>query len=324
MDEASGRSVVAETHMVKRFKRSAAGDDEQLPSDIRTLPSLRRTLDYLFNEVIAGDAALASVHKFVWDRSRSVRNDFSIQQVSKHEDVKIAVECFERIARFHILSLHQLSNPENIEGEQFDAHQDREQLNNTMLSLMYYYNDYRDIINFPNESEFRAYLVLFELQALQPDLDDRLQSWPVDMLENGRVKTAYSLYAAASNTVFEQGPLRPLAPFAVAQSNAGSFWTLLCSGAVSYLMGCVAEMYFAQVRFNALNNLWKSIKGASTGQQSKNKDWTLSELTSFLGFDTETAAQNFCETFGLRLGENEHGEKYLDATVALSALNSMS
>src|SRR5271163_3078455 len=128
--------------MVKRFRRSAAGYDEQLPSDIRTPATLQKTLDYLLGTVVGGGEKLASIHKFVWDRTRGIRNDFSIQQVSKDDDVRIAVDCFERITRFHILSLHQLSNPDNLAGENFDAHQEREQLNNALLSLMYYYDDH--------------------------------------------------------------------------------------------------------------------------------------------------------------------------------------
>lgn len=309
--------------MVKRFKRSAAGDDEQLPSDIRTLSTLKKTLDYLIDDVVGGEERLASIHKFVWDRTRSIRNDFSIQQVSKEPDVKIAVECFERIARFHIISLHQLSNPDNLDGENFDAFQDREQLNNTMLSLMYYYDDYRGKISFPNEPEFRAYLILFELQSLQPDLDERLQAWPEYLLKEGRVKVAHQLYAAASNTIFEQGPLRPTIPFPIAQSNAGTFWRLIRSDTVSYLMACVAEMYFSQVRFTALENIWRSAKSASAAQQSKNRDWNLTELTNFLAFDTENQTVEFCEAFELTFAETGEGERYLDFTTSIASLDSM-
>ncbi|KAI9873494.1 MAG: hypothetical protein M1823_007906, partial [Watsoniomyces obsoletus] len=122
--------------MVKRFRRSAAGYDEQLPSDIRTPETLKRTMDYLVDSVVGGPERLAVVHKFVWDRTRAIRNDFSIQQVSKEEDVLLAVDCYERIARFHIMSMHQLCKPENLrDGENFDFFQEREQLNNTLLSL---------------------------------------------------------------------------------------------------------------------------------------------------------------------------------------------
>src|SRR5271155_4971486 len=264
--------------MIKRFRRSAAGYDEQLPSDIRTPATLKATLDYLLDKVVGGEERLASVQKFVWDRTRGIRNDFSIQQVSKDEDVKIAVDCFERIARFHILSLHMLSNPENLhEGENFDAHQEREQLNNTLLSLIYYYDDYRHKIPFPNEAEIRAYCIIFELQSQHPDLEDRMQSWPMALLEDGRVRTAFRLFSAAGNTIFDQGPLRPIKPSSIAQGNAGTFWKILHSKAVSYLMACVAEIYFNQVRFTALEGLWRSAKSSPASVQARTQDWTLPE-----------------------------------------------
>ncbi|KAI1612236.1 SAC3/GANP/Nin1/mts3/eIF-3 p25 family-domain-containing protein [Exophiala viscosa] len=311
----TGRDVPSEARMVKRFRRSAAGYDEQLPSDIRTPATLRRTLDYLLDKLIGGDERLATIHKFVWDRTRGIRNDFSIQQVTNVDDVKIAVDCYERIARFHILSLHQLSNPDNLwEGENFDAHQEREQLNNTLLSLLYYYDDNRQRIDFPNEAEFRAYCIIFEFQSQHPDLEDRMQAWPSSLLKDGRVQTALKLYTAAGNALFDQGPLRPTEPFAIAQSNTGSFWNVLSSKAVPYIMACVAEIYFAHVRYAALDALWRSCKSAPAAQQARSRDWSLNEVTAFLGFDTEEETKDFCAAFELYFGTDEKGEEYLDAT----------
>lgn len=304
-----------EARMVKRFRRSAAGYDEQLPSDIRTPTTLKMTLDYLLDDIIGGGERLASIHKFVWDRTRGIRNDFSIQQVTKKEDVRTAVECLERIARFHILALHQLSNPENLVGEQFDAHQDREQLNNTLLSLIYYYDDNRHVVDFPNEAEFRAYCIIFELQSQHPDLEDRMQSWPKSLLDDGRVKTAYKLYAAAGSNLFDQGPLRPLTSFSLAQGNTGCFWSILSSKQVSYLMACVAEIYFGQVRFIALQSLWAAATCAPVMTRAKNQDWTLEELANVLGFDAEEQAAEFCEHFGLKISTKDDGVQYLDISL---------
>ena len=309
-----GRDIPSEERMIKRFRRSAAGYDEQLPSDIRTPKTLQMTLNYLLDNVVGGEERLAMVHKFVWDRTRGIRNDFSIQQVTKEEDVRIAADCFERIARFHILSLHQLSNPENLVGEHFDAHQEREQLNNTLLSLMYYYDDYRGRQNFGNEAEFRAYCIIFELQSQHPDLEDRMQSWPQDLLKNPRIGTAFKLYSAAGDTLYDQGPLKPQAPFDIAQGNAAGFWNLLKSKSVTYLMACVAEIYFGQVRFIALQGLWKSIKRAPASMQAKVQDWTAEELTKLLGFDEEEQAFKFCEQYNLGFKSSDAGGQYLDFT----------
>ena len=301
--------------MVKRFRRSAAGYDEQLPSDIRTPAPLKKTMDYLVDQVIGGSERLAVVHKFVWDRTRAIRNDFSIQQVTKEEDVRMAVECYERIARFHILSLHQLSNPENLqEGENFDGFQEREQLNNTLLSLMYYYDDNRDSIPFPNEAEFRAYCIIFEFQSQQPDLEDRMQSWPPELLSDSRVQTALKLYQAAGNTLFEQGPLRPMTPFSLAQNNTGGFWTFLSTPAVPYMMACVAEIYFSYVRFASLAALWRAGKAALPSQQSRTRDWTVDVVSQYLGFDSTEETVKFCQAFDLQFSEGDQGQEFLDFT----------
>ena len=303
-----GTRVPCEEFMVKRFRRSAAGYDEQLPSDIRPPIVLQKSLNYLLDEVVGGTEPLAAVHKFVWDRTRGIRNDFSIQQVSKTDDLKIAIDCFERIARFHLLSLHQLSNQNRGNGE-FDHHQEREQLNNTLLSLMYYYDDSRRKLESPNEAEFRAYCIIFEIQDQRPDLEDRAQNWPLKILADPRVKTAMKLYAAAGNTTDQQGPLRPKTSFATAQMNYGKFWSVLRSEAVSYLMACAAEIYFNLVRGNALGMIYKAYKRS---QSIKLEDLTLADLTSGLGYDNEDQTQKFCEEHGLTISERDDGESYLD------------
>ncbi|KAJ2752341.1 actin cytoskeleton and mitosis protein, partial [Coemansia pectinata] len=47
---------------VKTFHRSAAGNEEPLPEDLRTPDTLIYTLDYLVNSVIAQDQTLQSCH----------------------------------------------------------------------------------------------------------------------------------------------------------------------------------------------------------------------------------------------------------------------
>lgn len=294
--------------MVKRFRRSAAGYDEQLPSDIRPPIILQKTLNYLFDELLAQSPSLASVHKFLWDRTRGIRNDFSIQQVTKTEDVRIAIDCFERIARFHILSLHQLSHPNRDNGE-FDHHQEREQLNNTLLSLMYYYDDSRHKLTSPNEAEFRAYCIIFEIRDLRPDLEDRAQNWPKALLKDPRIQTSLKLYAAAGNTSDPQGPLRPQTTFSIAQANYGTFWSIIGSNAVSYLMACAAEIYFNLVRTKALEEIWKAYQRPGT---SKLEDWILGDLATALGFDNEEQTQRYCEEHGFTIAEREDGEAFLD------------
>ena len=225
--------------------------------------------------------------------------------------MRLAIECFERIARFHILSLHQLSRPDIENNEEFDHYQEREQLNNTLLSLMYYYDDSRHMFSSPNAPEFRAYCIIFEIQDQRPDLEDRIQQWPQGLLRDHRVLMALRIHAAAGNTSDEQGPLRPRAPFAVAQADPGLFWATIQSNAVPYLMACVAEIYFNHVRSSTLEGIRKAYKGKRAGP-SKIEDWGLKDLAKALGFDTELQTRTFVEDYGFDVVEQEHGYSYVD------------
>ncbi|KAJ5754676.1 hypothetical protein N7533_004219 [Penicillium manginii] len=282
-----------EWKMLKRFRRSAAGYDEQLPSDIRTPKALLQTTNYLIRHVLGGSEPLALIHKFVWDRTRSVRNDFSVQQVTQESDVRIAVTCLERIARFHIVSLHLLSNPAS--EEPFDRHQEREQLNNTMLSLIYYYDDNRGRIVFPNEDEFRAYYIIFSIHDQRPDLEAPME-----------------LYTASCNTWQPQGTLDSRRPNAIAQGFYTRFFNIINSGSVSYLMACVAEIYFNYVRQTAIRTIWKGYCRTPISQQHRNEEWTIDELTQVLHFDDEEQTIKFLEEQGLELAFNEQGQQYLN------------
>ncbi|KAL8951043.1 MAG: hypothetical protein Q9222_002957 [Ikaeria aurantiellina] len=302
--------VPSEERMVKRYRRPAAGYEEQLPSDIRSPLILQKTLDYLMNDIVGGSEPLATVHKFVWDRTRAIRNDFSIQQVTKVEELRIAISCFERIARFHILSLHQLAGSGD-NSVDFDAYQEREQLNNTLLSLMYYYDDSRHKLVSPNEAEFRAYCVIFAIEDQRPDLEDRAQNWPQDILKDNRIRTALKVYAAAVNASDSQGPLRPQTPNTIAQANSTLFFDVVQSPAVPYLMACVSEIYFNKIRRTALDTIWRAYK-VKRGGSARTEDWTVDEVTNALGFDDEDQAQAFCEEHGFVVSEREDGEPYID------------
>ncbi|KAF9894057.1 hypothetical protein FE257_009030 [Aspergillus nanangensis] len=299
-----------ELKMLKRFRRSAAGYDEQLPSDIRTPGTLLQTMNYLIRHVLGGPEPLGLIHKFVWDRTRSIRNDLSVQQVTQEDDVRMAVTCLERIARFHIMSLHLLSNPAN--EEPFDRHQEREQLNNTMLSLMYYYDDNRDRVNFPNENEFRAYYIVFSIHDQRPDLEARVQKWPAELRNSPQVQLALELLATAGNTWEYQGTLDAKRPNAIAQGFYARFFSLVDSPAASYLLACVAEIYFNHLRQTAIRSIWKGYCRYPASQQHKNEEWTVDELTKVLYLDDDNQTLKFCEEQDLQFAQNQNGDLFLN------------
>ncbi|KAI9689555.1 MAG: hypothetical protein M1822_010206 [Bathelium mastoideum] len=300
--------VVAEHRMVKKFRRAAAGLDEQLPSDLRPPPVLQKAVEYLFKDLLNEAFALENVHHFIWDRTRAIRNDFSIQQLTEVADVRIAVYCYELIARFHILSLHQLGQPDR-QYDMYDVYQEREQLDRTLLSLMQYYDDIRQEYRSPNEAEFRAYCIILQIQDPLPDLEDRVQTWSSAVVQDMRVQTALKLHAAAANVTDPQGPLKPRQPHPIAQANWARFWSLVGSHEVSYLMACVAEIYFTLVRQTALNAIWQSYRQSVN---VKSEDWSLAELVEVFGFDDEEQVEAFCKLHHFNVVEREDGLSCLD------------
>ncbi|GME29008.1 SAC3/GANP/Nin1/mts3/eIF-3 p25 [Neofusicoccum parvum] len=299
-----------EHRMVKKFRRAAAGLEEQLPSDLRPPTTLSKTCDYLFNDILS-EYPLAKSHKFLWDRTRAVRNDFTIQQCTKTPDIRIQIDCFERIARFHILSLHQMALSKEEVPTSYDRHQDREQLDKTLLTLITLYDENRERYRSSNEPEFRAYSILFQMMAIVPDIEDRIQSWPPEIIKNPRVQTALKIYAAAADVYQPLGPLTPQISHPTAQSNIGRFFNILRSSQVSYLMACVAEMSFNQVRRTMLKNIWNAYR---IGGDRKVEDWTLQEVTRILNFDDEEETREFCEAYGFSVVEKEDGTEFLDLT----------
>jgi hypothetical protein len=251
------------------------------------------------------------VHNFLWDRTRAIRNDFSIQQLSKAPDLRIAIECLERIARFHILSLHQIGGKPAPHPADYNWQQDREQLDKTLLSLMQFYSKARDGYRSKNEAEFRAYSIIFQIQNPIADLEDRMHDWPRELYTDPRVLTAVKIYTAASDFASLRGPLQPAARQPWAKQNFDRFWKLISSKQVSYLMACVAEIQFNHVRRGILRAVWQSYR---PGGPNTIQDWTLKDLSRALRFPKEADTQNFVQQHGFTVGTRADGTRFWDLT----------
>ena len=300
-----------EAHMVKRFARSAAGQEEQLPSDLRPPSVLKMTLSYLMT-IVGGKAhKLGDVHHFIWDRTRAIRNDFSIQQVSKPEDVMIAIECFERIARFHIVSLHQLAQTERPYDE-YDPQQEQEQLDKTLLSLVQYYTDHKGRVPLTNEAEFRAYQIVLQIQKPFPNLEERIECWGDDIIHDARVQQAIKIYRAASSFREAQGPFKQTAPHRIARSDWVDVWKIIDSPETPYLLACVAELYFPLLRHRAVEAIWHNWK---LRPRMSSIEWSISDVQVVLGFESNETTLEYLEEHGFSTKEvyADNGyEKMLD------------
>lgn len=304
--EETENGVVAPHKMIKALARSAAGQDAPLPMDVRSPGALRRTLDYLFNSVLGNDEDnLPNVHHFLWDRTRAIRRDFVFQSSTMNsKEMLDQVYCLERIVRFHVISLHQMSKEGVAPAEEFSEQQEVEQLSKALLSLKHSYDDCdTQNITCENESEFRAYYALFNAGA--PGMLQTVQDWGhMKFRDSDDIQTAISLVETLQNIWDLRGPLTPQSATDIAQNSYAKFFTILEDKQVSYTMACFAEIHFNYVRKSIL----KTILASYRKQRDQTKDWTLSKLNAFLRFDDENDIIAFGEQYGLRFDEADGGD----------------
>ncbi|KAF5871281.1 putative leucine permease transcriptional regulator protein [Botrytis fragariae] len=284
--------------MIKKLARSAAGEDAPLPQDVRSPAALRRTLDYLIDIVLGEDDNLAAQHEFLWDRTRAIRRDFVFQSSMSPPELADQVYCLEKITRFHVTALHQMSKPD-VAPENFVEQQEVEQLSKSLLSLIHAYEDC-NLQNIPceNEAEFRAYYVL--LNSSNPGILETVQNWGWKFWgESEQIKIAVGLVECLQNIWSPRGPLQPFSLLNVAENAFSRFFTILKGENVSYTMACFAEMHFNEVRKNAL----KTILSAYQRQRDQPKDWNIAKLNQYLHFDDPWEIVDFGEAYSLRFDD---------------------
>lgn len=280
--------------MVKKLARSAAGQEAPLPMDVRSIAALRRTMNYLIDDLLQHDGNLPTYHGFLWDRTRAIRRDFTFFSTLEPEELLIQVSVLENIARFHVTSLHLLSRAD-MTPDDFSEHQEREQLGKTLLSLRDLYDDCNvQGIVCENETEFRAYFLIYHAET--PMIMETLQrSWKPELWrDSDDIRTAVTLVEALQSTSHFHGPLKDGPTMAVSGGHHAYFNTVE-DPSISYTMACFAEIHFAQLR----QYLLKSISKALARPQGETTDVSAATLNSFLRFDTVQEAMDFAEEHGI-------------------------
>ncbi|TIA92737.1 hypothetical protein E3P99_00468 [Wallemia hederae] len=269
---------------VKTFHRPAAGDEASLPSDVRPPAVLRMTLDYLFHTILARDTDLHDSHHFVRDRTRSIRQDFTLQHIRND----VAIECHERIARYHILCLHELCDRTG-----WSDQQEIEQLSKVLLSLTEFYDDWRSATGeiLPNEAEFRAYHLLIHLRdSSTAAAAERL---PMELYLSQPIQLALKFHALARRS--NEALLRGRPHNTVSSPNAYSrFFKLIQSSKTPFLMACLLETSFSQIRRGAF-------KAMRIAYPSKYRPFPVADLVKVLGCDDGEQVAREAENLSLEV-----------------------
>lgn len=292
--------------MIKSFKRSAAGTDSPLPTEVRSPAALRRTLDYLIDNLLRSEGNLRDLHSFLWDRTRAIRKDFIFQNAMNAEERMDQIYCLENITRFHAVSLHLLSK-EGAASDGFSEQQEREQLGKTLLSLMQVYDECKDMdISIENEAEFRAYYLLFN--AHDPFVIQQMQDWNDEFwFGSPEIQTVVTLIEAMQNVWNGRGPLRPAAPLTIGSASFTSYFAIVEDSNVSYNMACLAEIHFTEIRRRILKSIHKAYGRVRDGP----KDLTAKVLNDMFRFDTEDECIAFLTELDMEFSSDGANEPYL-------------
>ncbi|KAG8948248.1 hypothetical protein FRC04_009886 [Tulasnella sp. 424] len=249
-----------------------------------------KTVDYLFHNLLPQAPSWISVQEFIFDRTRAIRQDFTIQGGSRGA---IAVECHERIARFHILSLHESRiGPEPDRDwevalrEQYSLTLDIEQLNKTLTTLMQYYDDFRaEGVTFPNEAEFRAYRLL--LQMRDGDVGRRIQRIPPEVFASPWIQVAIMLRSLLQHPSSAKSGRAPSVPYAFTR-----LLKELKKPSTSFLMACLVNTHLMTLRKETLRAMAGSYLNISI---------SVPTFQNLLGFNTPGDAEAFATEAGLRI-----------------------
>lgn len=280
---------ISRERAVKAFSRPAAGQPPPLPSDVRPPHVLSQTLNYLVDNILQ---QLPEAHSFIWDRTRSIRQDFTYQNNFGPD----AVDCNERIVRIHLLSLHIMAGSD----VEYSQQQELEQFNKALQTLMEIYQDVRNNGGkSPNEAEFRAYHLLSHIR--DPDLERQIQKLPDEIYNDKLVQLALRFRKITTqNNVVERG-----VPNLVGALNLYTeFFRLVYSDETPFLMACLLETHFNEIRFYAL-------KAISRSFHTKTKPYTIQRLQQVLGFDSIEKLQKFLNYYDIDI-INVNGEVLVD------------
>lgn len=277
---------ISHLRAVKKYHRPAAGNDAALPGDVRPPAVLAATMDYLIDEILAkslGDSSLLAAYQFVRDRSRAIRQDFTLQHRTTHLDW-LNVKIHQEIARFHLSLGHRLCESEP--GE-YDAFQNSEQLKKVLQSLLEIYTDTRKALpsnpaigrNLKDEIEFRSYHLATHIA--DPTILRQALEFPAreDLLFQTAIATATAFHQRDYFRFFEiLADLRP-----INRQDAIKY----------YLFGCALQPSFALMRRRALTVIAKGF--------SPNEPLAIAQIQSWLGCEDLEEARDYLAAAGFRI-----------------------
>lgn len=274
---------------MKVFSRPAAFAPPPLPSDVRPPKVLVQSLNYIIDNLLD---LLPENESFIWDRTRSIRQDFTLQNYFGPE----CVECNEKIVRIHILIMHSMIKS----GIEYSKQQEMEQLNKTIITLCDIYDEGRKKgYVYPNEAEIRSYRCL--LSPRDSNIDVQAQCLSEDVINNDMFIISMTFRRIMSNSsIRERGaPSKKKNGLNLARA----FFKLIQNESkVPLLLAMFLENYVNEMRFYGLLKIkvsWskKLIDKVSFDTATElflfNNDHEIIELCDFYNIEYDATNRTF-------------------------------
>lgn len=278
----NNNNKAAANKSLKVFARPAAAAAPPLPSDVRPPHILIKSLNYIIDNLLS---TLPNSESFIWDRMRSIRQDFTYQNYSGPE----AIECNEKIVRIHLLIIHIMVKS----GIEFSLQQELEQLHKSLITLSEIYDEVRsnsiDNKNFisPNEPEFRAYALLSKIR--DPEYDKKIQELPKSIFNNNNVQFALIFRKLISNSNYSE---RGFIKTENGLNFFNNFFNLLNSDKIPLLIAFFCEIYINEIRFYAIKSLSNSLN-------KKLKPILFDYFKKNLSFNNNDEIKTFCNYYSI-------------------------
>ncbi|GMG99525.1 hypothetical protein Nepgr_001365 [Nepenthes gracilis] len=269
---------------VKKFCRTISTKDVKA-ADVRPLPVLDGTLKYLFELLDSSEHPFEVIHDFVFDRTRSIRQDLSMQNIVSDQ----AIWMYEKMVKFHVISHHKLrrcsGDPHSISSMH---HLNVEQLTKSLRSLYNLYDiNRKPDSTYENEAEFHSLYVLLHLASRSHSMGESISVWFHRLPPS--VIWSKEMYFAR----------RLLRFFRI-----GNFWRFFCtvSAEATYMQFCIIETFINEVRAEAL--------ACINYGGYKLHPYPLALLSKILKMK-ESDLESLCNACGLETSVDDMGSKVL-------------
>ncbi|XP_048570775.1 SAC3 family protein C-like isoform X2 [Triticum urartu] len=246
-------------------------------SDIRPLPVLRETMDYLLHLLNSSEYPFEIVHDFIFDRTRSVRQDLSIQNLVNDQAIRI----YEDVIKFHILSHQRLARSCQNSDASSLCYLNTEQMMKCLLSLFDMYHTIHKINSQSNkEAGYYSFFVLLHLGCKIPNMANSLSFW-YSQLPASIVRSKEMIFARTILRCYHLG-------------NFKRFFCMIAAEATE-LQLCLVEPFLNEVRARALIHLNHS--------GYKLQHYPLTHLSDILMIE-ELELEDLCRICGLEISRS--------------------